>query len=409
MASLSQVLARIEFGISAPSTIVIVKYVVSEMYSTTTGRNILELFYAANETLTVEDGVENRESTGDPYKIWYNGHQVDSTKFINKYGGVFDATDTRVVMHELIHTIKKIRDLDEGVFTTVNGVGYSDFSMYGINYTGPTVNFTNIIMGELGFGADQMRVSYTGNYPIENRQGGDNTPYFEQNWGIIDNFTFGETIDIAIRSVTANLAGNAIDTTGGGTRDLILGLELDERIETGDLNDFVYAGQGNDTVNAGQGQDYIDGGQGNDTLDGDSGHDIIIGGKNDDVILGHDGNDIIYGSRVDGEGEELEVDTLDYSQTDIPGPIEITPGDGCADGPEFLASRTIGGTSDSAQIYSIEKFILTDLDDRVEVPTLGKDVDFAMGLGNNSVFIGAAAEQADSASVIPPKNSGSQK
>lgn len=107
------------------------------------------------------------------------------------------------------------------------------------------------------------------------------------------------------------VAGTGNDIVYGGEgNDIIYGNAGDDRLYGGAGNDiihgdegddFIDGGQGNDTLYGGAGNDVIYGGDGNDTIHGDAGNDILYGGSGSDVLHGGTGNDILYG----GSGSDV--------------------------------------------------------------------------------------------------------
>ena len=89
-------------------------------------------------------------------------------------------------------------------------------------------------------------------------------------------------------------AGN--DTLGGFT-------DMVNRIKGLDGNDLLYGGLLNDVLTGGNGNDTLHGGDGDDILDGGSGHDVLYGGRGRDRLLSGTGSDILNG----GEGDDTYV------------------------------------------------------------------------------------------------------
>jgi Ca2+-binding RTX toxin-like protein len=134
---------------------------------------------------------------------------------------------------------------------------------------------------------------------------------------------------------------NILDTTTGGTKDLIYGggggdtissgngadtiygQAGDDIINGGNQNDLIFGGSGNDIINGGEGSDEIYGGSGNDTIGGGSnGSDIIVGGYGQDILTGGNATDTFrYLSTFDsvtGAGDTITdftagSDTIDFA------------------------------------------------------------------------------------------------
>ncbi len=79
---------------------------------------------------------------------------------------------------------------------------------------------------------------------------------------------------------------------------LILGTELNDRLEGGNTRDFIFGFGGSDYLVGFGGDDFLDGGSGDDSsvFDGVSFSGGLYGGLGDDIILGGDGNDALFGS-----------------------------------------------------------------------------------------------------------------
>jgi FG-GAP-like repeat/RTX calcium-binding nonapeptide repeat (4 copies) len=95
------------------------------------------------------------------------------------------------------------------------------------------------------------------------------------------------------------LTDTAINGTGNGLSNYILGNAA---------GNYIFAEDGDDQVNGRGGDDYIHGGVGNDTLYGDTendylygatGNDLFYGGDGNDTLLGDMGNDFFYGQAGD--------------------------------------------------------------------------------------------------------------
>ena len=81
---------------------------------------------------------------------------------------------------------------------------------------------------------------------------------------------------IAASDMTSTKSDKAVEISGGGGDDRLLG------------------GDGNDTIKGGAGDDVLIGGKGNDTLIGGSGKNTYLVGEGDDIVEGSDGVDIIF-------------------------------------------------------------------------------------------------------------------
>ena len=92
----------------------------------------------------------------------------------------------------------------------------------------------------------------------------------------------------------------AVELTGGGQADTLMGGSKDDVIDGGAMNDNLTGGGGADTIMGGDGTDTIDAGAGNDTvMTGDDGG-TASGGTGADTITGGDGGDTLYGEVDNG-------------------------------------------------------------------------------------------------------------
>lgn len=101
----------------------------------------------------------------------------------------------------------------------------------------------------------------------------------------------------------AAVALEALNISGTGTDDRLVGSENNNIIRGRDGNDSIYGGGGDDTLYGGPGSDVIRGGVGNDRIDGGGGADRLIGGDGNDTISAGLGDDYIDG----GGGNDLIV------------------------------------------------------------------------------------------------------
>jgi len=106
-------------------------------------------------------------------------------------------------------------------------------------------------------------------------------------------------------------------TAPEGSRDLIIGLGGNDRLQAGDRRDVIFGNRGDDAINGGSGRDLIRGGFGDDRLAGGDQADKILGGPGADGINGQAGHDVIDA----GRGNDLII--ADDGQADI---IRCGPG-----------------------------------------------------------------------------------
>jgi len=73
------------------------------------------------------------------------------------------------------------------------------------------------------------------------------------------------------------------------------GYAVDDRLGSGDGNDFLNGKNGDDTLESGRGDDVVYGGSGDDDLDGAGGRDVLRGRSGDDFLEGGAGDDVLDG------------------------------------------------------------------------------------------------------------------
>src|SRR5690554_3969444 len=102
-------------------------------------------------------------------------------------------------------------------------------------------------------------------------------------------------------AVTNGTGGN--DTlNGGGSNDIILGMDGNDTLNGGGGDDVLIGGRGEDTLNGGSGNDRLMGGLGNDTLNGSTGNDTYVFGLDD-------GNDTINEGSGQGAADRIVIET----------------------------------------------------------------------------------------------------
>ncbi len=224
--------------------------------------------------------------------------------------------------------------------------------------------------------------------------------------------------------------GNQADMLDGGTGDdLIYGNAGDDEITGGDGSDTVHGGNGNDTIDTsgsapasdygwpgvvppdadpfddrdtvygnagddristGDDQDYIDGGTGNDTIDGGLDDDTILGGTGDDTIIGGHGSDDIDGGAGDDViwgGLGAGTDAFNIPDVDVPGDPFPGPDPVTDNGIDVIhggaGNDTIYGQDDADELYGDEG------DDTIDG---GIDNDLIDGGAGNDTLLGGADE-----------------
>ena len=101
--------------------------------------------------------------------------------------------------------------------------------------------------------------------------------------------------DFIYVSLLPNYLTTAYEINGLNGNDTIRAGGLDDLIRGGKGEDRIYAGAGDDYVQAGNHDDFVDGGHGDDLISGGAGNDFLKGGKGNDTLLGGGNDDFIYG------------------------------------------------------------------------------------------------------------------
>ncbi len=164
---------------------------------------------------------------GQPaYTVRIDDDFASDYRYIDQNGTSTAVTTTRVLMHEMIHAVEKLRDN----YNTTD------------DFDGDTVALTNTIMAELGETSE--RISYTG-------------VAGEDIMALGTNYSNGNVVDGAfVVRGGLDMSGNPADTS-----DVIFGANGSaNQINGGGDADYIYGRDGNDTITGGAGNDYIDGG-----------------------------------------------------------------------------------------------------------------------------------------------------
>lgn len=170
--------------------------------------------------------------------------------------------------------------------------------------------------------------------------------------------------------------------------------EVGDHIDGPDGNDDkIFTGNGDNYVDAGLGDDVVSGGTGSDTLLGSSGEDTLCGGRNgDDVLFGSTDDVTSAQDYVAGEHPaEADVITLTkgVEHTDIPTEIQglddhslgtFTPAGGTpvafGPGADYLFSDILDGTSPGGGLPAVGPLGAFSITDGDESGQIG-DISFA--------------------------------
>ena len=88
-------------------------------------------------------------------------------------------------------------------------------------------------------------------------------------------------------------------------RNIIFGMEGDDRINAGPSGDLIFGNQGRDTIYGGRGDDYMFGGKGLDYLYGGTGNNTIYADLDGALIWGGKGKNNIYTMPVNRPGDSV--------------------------------------------------------------------------------------------------------
>jgi serralysin len=255
-----------------------------------------------------------------------------STQAAGQYG-------YQVNLHELGHAM--------GLQHTFEG----DFQL-----NGAVDNQTNTVM------------TYNIEYPYVSALGTFDVQAMEDIYGGADSFD-GWTVSVDENDIVTIKATTTI------SNDVIVGTNVDTRIQAYNGDDEILGRQGNDTLNGGNGDDTITGGAGGDRLLGRAGEDEMYGDVSDAIYGGTaDDNDKMYGGAGDdtmhgGRGDDLvngakDNDLLfgDYGNDTLRG----SSGDDTLSGGDG-ADRLAGGSGADVFVFtsydSYELDVITDFSD----------------------------------------------
>ncbi|MEA2878172.1 MAG: large repetitive protein, partial [Hyphomicrobiales bacterium] len=154
------------------------------------------------------------------------------------------------IIHELIHAITGSPDLvNPG---TLSERPPWDYNNPAFDHLGPTVRMQNSIFQDMNWGTGYWQVGYTADTTAAP------PGFFRTNISYTDD----QTIDIAYFDRNGNLTPNNLDLSQRveNSRDLIIGLAGNDKINSGAGNDYLYGGVDDDSIAGGSGGDLLHGG-----------------------------------------------------------------------------------------------------------------------------------------------------
>ncbi len=197
-------------------------------------------------------------------------------------------------------------------------------------------------------------------------------------------------------------ADSAIENaTSGDGNDLVIGNDLDNRLDGGRGHDHIVGRAGNDSLEGGLGSDILYGNQQNDSLFGHAGADALNGSRDEDFLHGNKGNDSLRG----GTGnDELRGGADDDDLAGGLGDDFLVGGQGDDTLTGGLGNDTLQGRlgSDSFVFLQSGAVMVNPLQvDQLITQTTGHDVilDFTLGVDSlviarsvNGLALGSEAE-----------------
>jgi hypothetical protein len=159
---------------------------------------------------------------------------ADTYKWMGSDGRIKTDNVGGHVIHELIHAIYGMNDLvDPTSFAPLQRDSTRDYENKDFDFLGDTVRLQNRIFSEAGFGAGYKQVGYDANIRVAPEVFSHDVAYTE-----------GKEIDIAHFDNPENGTPNVLDLSKrtDNSRDLIIGLAGNDRINGGAGRDYLYGG-----------------------------------------------------------------------------------------------------------------------------------------------------------------------
>jgi len=300
-------------------------------------RNVERLQFADRIVTVGTNGDDNMVGTaGDDVLLALAGNDtLDGLGGVDILNGGAD-NDTYIV-DTTTDTIVELAGAAGGTDTVESSVTYTlGLNLENLTLTGTAPNGTgnnvgNVITGNAsnniltGLGGNDTLIAGGGTDTL--RGGLDNDTYVISNLPVTITELLNQGIDTVESPVTYTLlanvenltltGGNAVNGTGNGLANIIIGNSNNNTLNGGAGLDTLNGGDGNDTLNGAAGIDILNGGNGNDTLIGGPSADTLIGGANADTFeylaaVGHS-NPANRDTIMDFE---TGVDTIDLSAID---------------------------------------------------------------------------------------------
>jgi hypothetical protein len=267
--------------------------------------------YLGSNTINIRKDLLNFGYLKSINEIRFNFSYLENVSYINDKGTVVKFSVLGALVHELCHMMTGKKN---------------NFSA--TDYVGDNVLESNKIWAELRAAGEtglDKEISITGVGYQTSQIVGRNYTNYEPIDAAYD-LEYREKIDWSSDSLV-----NPI--TNQPSRDLLLGDWHDNKLTSGDGNDYLYGRAGKDKLFGGNGDDYFSGGSGNDYLDGGSGTDTAgyIGSKNKYRIDKKNGTwSITNIDKTSKPAADTGTDTLtniEFAQfKDVVVPLKLTTG-----------------------------------------------------------------------------------
>ncbi len=186
--------------------------------------------------------------------------------------------------------------------------------------------------------------------------------YYHDAYGYgIEQLQFSDGVTWTQADIIANVAtyGTTGDDNLGGmssSNNRMYGLEGNDYLYGGNLNDIIDGGAGDDTLNGYEGNDILIGGAGNDALNDSVGSNLFDGGAGDDVIYASTWNELLIGGKgFDTITTSTGYDVISFNKGDGQDIVESSTGadDTISLGGEFAYSDLSLNKSDNNLIIKL--------------------------------------------------------
>ena len=261
--------------------------------------------------------------------VWHNPDWISTRSFIDAFGKPHQATEQRVLIHEMVHLLLNKED----------DYTYRPTQKKGFDPAGDTVRWTNAILycNDEAYKSvgEKLRFSYMGWIKNEDIPENMSSGYINSSRAYINSSNLLKSVDNII--VSYGKGGRGIENqtkinanifqkdNAKSPKNLIIGASKNKRyrFEGADKNDYLYGSKKDDVLIGGRSDDLLIGGAGHDILSAESrlpvqaiqqamtAHwyspddeiDRVVepNRKDADVFMGGPGNDLIIG---DYRGED---------------------------------------------------------------------------------------------------------